>query len=692
MSFKQKPLAIAIALALVNTASFAQNNNELGAITIYGSRFQEKDNQALPQSNIISAIDIQKSGLTNIAEILKKVGGLPIRQDLYGNSNATIDLGGFGDAADNNLVVLLDGVRISENEQSSARISLIPIEAIEQIEITRGGNSVLYGDGANGGIINIISKKNIDNLNVVSAGIASNNSYQSNIYTSKKFGDISASVFGSTNNSQGYRENNQTASQSAGSIIQWQPNQNTKAGIRFFADEQRNNLPGTLPLAWLDSHSKSKQQLTYSEQYKAESTNVTLFAATKIDSIEYAVDISERNKHTHWQYDKDKCELYNPTSDWDVTFTQIITYPNGSCTTNTPYPRNSYATVNSSSTTRQINPRVKIDNFLMPQNKLTLGIDWLSWEFSRDVPEFSYGSNHSENKHFTSGFYVNSDWAIDSKNRLVGGYRTEKFKQFKYYLSGGSDIYDHDQQRITSHNIQYIRNIEAVQLYAKHGKNYRLPNADDNYQLANLWVPSSPLKPQTSIDNEVGVNYKNNTQQYHLSYYKSSITNEIGYDENIGGNSNYPSSKRTGIFANAHQVLTAMFSLRAQIQTINSKILAGTYAGKEVPSVPEYVGSIGVETKINTKEMLDISYRSVGKSYASGDNQNTGFRTNQQHYVDLRYNLKNGSWDWTANINNVLDKKQYDYAVYKPTYLDLYQKTVYPTLGRNFSLTGRYVF
>lgn len=678
MSFKQKPLAVAIALALINTASFAENNNELGAITIYGSRFQEKDNQTLPQSSIISSSEIQKSGLTNIADVLKKMGGLPVRQDLYGNTNATIDLGGFGDAADNNIVVLLDGVRISENEQSSARISQIPIEAIEQIEITRGGNSVLYGDGANGGVINIISKKNIDNLSVISAGIASNKTYQSNIYTSKKFGDISASVFGSTNNSQGYRDSNQTASQSGGSIIQWQANHNTKAGIRLFADEQRNNLPGTLPITWLNSHSSSKQQSTYSEQYKAESTNITLFASSKINGIEYAIDISERNKHTHWQYDKDKCEIYNP---------------NNSCTLNSPYPGNSYSTVNSTATTQQVNPRVKIDNFLIKENKLTVGMDWLSWKFSRDVPEFNYGPNHSENKHSTSGFYANSDWAIDSKNRLIGGYRTEEFKQSKYYADSFGNEYGNDRQRITSHNIQYIKNIEALELYAKHGKNYRLPNADDNYQLTNvLWRPTTPLKPQTSIDNEIGASFKNNSQQYKLSYYKSSITNEIGYDESIYGNGNYPSSKRTGIFASAHQNLTAMFSLRAQIQTINSKILAGTYAGKEVPSVPEYVGSIGLETKINTKEMLDVSYRSVGKSYASGDNQNTGFKTSQQHYVDLRYNLKNGSWDWTASVNNVLDKKQYDYAVYKPNYLDLYQRTVYPTLGRNFSLTGRYVF
>ena len=91
-------------------------------------------------------------------------------------------------------------------------------------------------------------------------------------------------------------------------------------------------------------------------------------------------------------------------------------------------------------------------------------MDWLSWKFSRDVPEFNYGPNHSENKHSTSGFYANSDWAIDSKNRLIGGYRTEEFKQSKYYADSFGNEYGNDRQRITSHNIQYIKNIEYCEL------------------------------------------------------------------------------------------------------------------------------------------------------------------------------------------------------------------------------------
>jgi outer membrane receptor protein involved in Fe transport len=57
------------------------------------------------------------------------------------------------------LVVLVDGVRVSENEQLAARLSAIPASMIERIEIVRGGASVLWGEGASGGVINVITRR-----------------------------------------------------------------------------------------------------------------------------------------------------------------------------------------------------------------------------------------------------------------------------------------------------------------------------------------------------------------------------------------------------------------------------------------------------------------------------------------------------------------------------------------------------
>jgi hypothetical protein len=445
-----------------------------------------------------------------------------------------------------------------------------------------------------------------------------------------------------------------------------------------------------LPQAWINNNSSAKQQATYSEQYRAESTNFTLFASSKIDRVEYAIDLTERNKQADWEYDKDKCQIYNPSYDFNGNF-----YSNGVCSTQTPYPRNSFSMLHSTSKTQQINPRIKIDDFLINQNKLTIGFDWLKWDFDRSVPLSDLGFSNSQNNHSTKGIYFNSDWIVNSENRLTAGYRTEKFNQEKKVDSFSlGPSYGSDSQRISAHSIQYTRAIRALQAYVKHGKNYRLPNADDNNQLTPYsWrLNSIPLNSQTSIDNELGLVFGTTVNRYSISYYKSSITNEIGYDEMIGGNNNYPSSRRHGVIANLKQALTNSTQVRAQVQTINSQILAGQYVGKTLPGVPDYVGSIGFETKITQKQLLDVSYRTVGKSHFSGDNLNTQNRTAKQHYVDLRYNLKHQSWDWTASINNFLDKKQYDYAIYKPGYLPLYQNTVYPTLGRTFTLTGRYVF
>src|SRR6185436_7701412 len=65
---------------------------------------------------------------------------------------------GFGIFGDQNTLVLLDGVRISEYEQTPVNWAAIPLDAIERIEILRGSGAVLYGSGATGGTINIITK------------------------------------------------------------------------------------------------------------------------------------------------------------------------------------------------------------------------------------------------------------------------------------------------------------------------------------------------------------------------------------------------------------------------------------------------------------------------------------------------------------------------------------------------------
>lgn len=59
-------------------------------------------------------------------------------------------------------VVLLDGVKLNSSENSQFDISLIQLDDISRIEISKGGSSALYGSEAIGGVINIITKDNVN--------------------------------------------------------------------------------------------------------------------------------------------------------------------------------------------------------------------------------------------------------------------------------------------------------------------------------------------------------------------------------------------------------------------------------------------------------------------------------------------------------------------------------------------------
>lgn len=57
-------------------------------------------------------------------------------------------------------MILLDGVKLNNNENSQLDVSLLQLDDISRIEISKGGSSALYGSEAIGGVINIITQEN----------------------------------------------------------------------------------------------------------------------------------------------------------------------------------------------------------------------------------------------------------------------------------------------------------------------------------------------------------------------------------------------------------------------------------------------------------------------------------------------------------------------------------------------------
>ncbi|MGC9975782.1 MAG: TonB-dependent receptor [Syntrophales bacterium] len=141
---------------------------------------------------IIDKKDMQASGAKTVGEALANEPG--IYWDTYGNYGAAaeeIHIRGMGGDATQ---VLVNGVPYNSPSLGIADVSKIPIENIERIEVVKGSGSLLYGSGAMGGTVNIITKEpNREKMDLkVTAGYGTQNTYhvaaEQGMFVTKDFG------------------------------------------------------------------------------------------------------------------------------------------------------------------------------------------------------------------------------------------------------------------------------------------------------------------------------------------------------------------------------------------------------------------------------------------------------------------------------------------------------------------------
>ena len=163
---------------------------------------------------MITAQEIERSPGQTLQDVLAREPGIQVRS-LFGQVNGaqtTVDMRGFGAAATSNTLVLVNGRRLNDIDMAGVDFSAIPKNSIERIEITRGNSgAVLYGDGAVGGVINIVTKNAVDlpPSARVQASFGSFNYLEGNVSAnSARRGPFAASVHANAIRSDGYRENN----------------------------------------------------------------------------------------------------------------------------------------------------------------------------------------------------------------------------------------------------------------------------------------------------------------------------------------------------------------------------------------------------------------------------------------------------------------------------------------------------
>lgn len=145
---------LTLALAMAPASLFAAES--LDTIVVTATGYATHLDDVLASMEVITAEEIQRSAATDIADLLKFRAGLEIGRN-GGHGQAT-SLFIRGTESDQNLI-MIDGVAVNSGSVGSAALQHIDPQNIERIEIYKGPRSTLWGSGAIGGVINIITRK-----------------------------------------------------------------------------------------------------------------------------------------------------------------------------------------------------------------------------------------------------------------------------------------------------------------------------------------------------------------------------------------------------------------------------------------------------------------------------------------------------------------------------------------------------
>lgn len=144
---------------------------------VTASKKAESIQEAPAIVTVITADQIKDFGANTFYDILQRMPSIqPVGTHLYPRNTAVIR-GDLIGPYDNHVLILINGRPFRDDVSGGLNASfynMFPVEAIERIEFVRGPGSVLYGTNAFDGVINIITKKPVKDVEAeITAGAGS---------------------------------------------------------------------------------------------------------------------------------------------------------------------------------------------------------------------------------------------------------------------------------------------------------------------------------------------------------------------------------------------------------------------------------------------------------------------------------------------------------------------------------------
>lgn len=635
-------LFVVILLCGVHANASAEENRSdatLETVVVTGARTEESIRRVPANVSVINEKDIQDSNAETVPDLLRTQEGIVVR-DLLGNGkSAQVDLRGFGETAPYNVLVMVDGRRVNEIDLSGVDWTQISLDQIERIEIVRGTGSVLYGDNAVGGVINIITKIPTRKPTFRAGGTLGSYGFnKEEVALSGGAEKIAASLSASYDATSGYRENNDFRAKDLGGKIVYDPAPFLSLNLSGSFHTDDYGLPGPLTRTKLAENRRG----TDSPFDNAASTDQYLKLGSELDMGKFGSiisDFSYRHRDTDTQWLSFSFIADSRIDTWGIT------------------------------------PRYTLDQKIFGHaNTFIAGVD--IYLAKMDIDNFSgpprVPSGLSNIGRDSYGGYFNNEFSILKNLILTLGARQERVRydlsqqDLTGFLAPLKDTVTGRENAYTA-GLTYLYGRKSS-LFARFNKSFRFPLTDElvvyDYQDGRILVNSN-LEPQTGNHYEAGVrHFFTPDVQGNITLFRADITNEIFFNNVTFTNENYPNALHQGVEAGMKADFFKRLTLYANYTYEKAAFEEGLFDGNDIPAVPRHRGNAGFRLHdILPGLALTTNYNYVGPSYAISDQQNAFGKVESYYTIDgrLTYNWKR--LRAFVGVNNITNQKYSQYAV-----------------------------
>lgn len=645
----KKYIVLILMLGAVSLPAWAEETAlSLDEVVVTATRAEEDVDKISSNVTVITQDDIKKSTATTVQDLLRNEAGIIVR-DLYGTgTKSTVDMRGF--ARGLNTAILLDGRKLNEIDLSGVDWNTIPLENIERIEIVRGSESVLYGDNAMAGAINIITKKGyaMKPEIVLDAKAESYNGHTELGTLTGGTDRIGYFLFLKHRQTSGYRENSDFTATDISTRLNFKLTDflsfDVSAG--YHTDDQ--GLPGGLTEEEVNDDRrqsiKPDDQVNFDQRYIDTKANIALGAWGDLE--------------LGYSYNDKKF-------DSDLFFSGL--------------PFNVQRDTATSGIRAKLTVDTKPFNF---RNLLVAGIDYDDSNADNTTTFFG-SSTYSEIEKSDVGLYIQDEFFLTDKWSFSLGYRYANTK-FSDTVTGFGSV--SDEQRFTEDAYRAgvtFNYAKGSKVFVNYSKGYRLPTTDELFDFTGI---ITDLKPEKSDTYEAGVVHAfGNRVQVRLTLFTMDVRDELFFNPTgglfgFGANENLDKTRHNGAETGFTAAVTDNINVFGNLTYTDVEFKSGPYDGNDIQLVPSYSASVGADFRFLKSFLFAANAIWTDKKYLDNDVENKFDKMESYTVVNAKLSYTYKSLTAYVGVNNIFDEEFSEYGVVG----SFGTKNFYPAPERNF--------